>query len=193
MAKDLTAQAAVGGSLHAWAASFESRAQLDRAVDAFEAAARRVVPQGPVREFLLGRWLGHSLHPALTDLPLAGWTAASFLDVFGSVEDRPAAERLLVFALIATIPTAAAGLSEWTTTERGARRVGIAHASLNGTAALLYASSLAARRKNRHGAATAIGVIGGLVALASSYLGGHLSLELGAGVSSAPQQAQEPG
>ncbi|MDP9066752.1 MAG: hypothetical protein M3N53_00195 [Actinomycetota bacterium] len=185
-------QAAVGDSLHAWAASFETREQLDRVVALLDEAAQRVVPEGPVRRFFLGRWLGHSLHPALTDLPLAGWTAASFLDVFGSVEDRPAAERLLTFGLMATLPTAAAGLSEWTTTRRGARRVGVAHAALNAAAALLYGSSLAARRRGRYEAATAIGVVGGLVALASSYLGGHLSLELGAGVSSAPEDAQDP-
>src|SRR5438132_11207169 len=32
-------------------------------------------------DFLHGRWLGHALHPDLSDLPLGLWTASVFLDL----------------------------------------------------------------------------------------------------------------
>src|SRR5262245_66597870 len=36
-----------------------------------------------VRDFLHGTWLGHPLHPAVTDVPLGAWTAALVLDAAG--------------------------------------------------------------------------------------------------------------
>ena len=34
-----------------------------------------------VRNFLHGVWLGHPLHPVLTDIPVGAWTAAVILDL----------------------------------------------------------------------------------------------------------------
>src|SRR5205814_10686841 len=35
-----------------------------------------------VRNFLHGTWLGHPLHPVVTDLPIGAWTAAAALDAY---------------------------------------------------------------------------------------------------------------
>src|SRR5690349_3533459 len=43
----------------------------------------KAIPQGEsVRNFLHGTWLGHPLHPAITDVPIGAWTAATVFDVF---------------------------------------------------------------------------------------------------------------
>src|SRR5262245_66303584 len=41
-----------------------------------------------VRDFLHGTWLGHPLHPVLTDVPLGAWTVATVLDLTRSEERR---------------------------------------------------------------------------------------------------------
>ena len=46
-------------------------------------AVRDAVPAGPVKDALSGIWLGHALHPLLTDLPIGTWTSAVLLDWLG--------------------------------------------------------------------------------------------------------------
>ena len=36
-----------------------------------------------VKTFLNGTWLGHPLHPVLTDVPIGSWTSGLFLDILG--------------------------------------------------------------------------------------------------------------
>jgi uncharacterized membrane protein len=148
---------------------------LDRAAARLSPLANALVRSTRVRDALRGAWLGHAVHPLLTDVPLGAWMSATFLDLTGDPQSRPAAERLLGFGLVAAVPTVATGLAEWQATEGPARRVGAAHANANLVAASLYGLSLLARRRNRHGAGVALAVTGGLVALFSGYLGGHLS------------------
>ena len=38
-----------------------------------------------LQDLLHGTWLGHPLHPALTDVPLGAWTAAMVLDAADAV------------------------------------------------------------------------------------------------------------
>lgn len=53
--------------------------RVGRALDAVFAAAGRA--GRPIRNLLHGRWLGHPLHPALTDVPIGAWTVALVFDV----------------------------------------------------------------------------------------------------------------
>src|SRR5215213_1673582 len=59
---------------------------LQQAVgSAFTAAG----PSGlAVKNFLHGVWLGHPLHPVLTDVPLGAWTVALALDAMESISGR---------------------------------------------------------------------------------------------------------
>ena len=50
----------------------------------------------PIRDLLNGRWLGHPLHPAATDIPIGTLLATVILDILG----QPAAADI---ALVATI------------------------------------------------------------------------------------------
>lgn len=153
----------------------ESSDALDGLVEKLGSALPAWVTSGRGRELLSGRWLGHSLHPLLTDLPLGFWASASLLDLVGTDHDADAARRLIGFGLLASLPTAAAGASDWSQLDESAdRRTGVVHAQLNTLALALYGLSYLARRRGRRG--VVLGVLGGLAATAGGYLGGHLSL-----------------
>lgn len=156
------------------AVSLENDDRLDPMVSTM---ARVTAPLGDsaTGSALRGEWMGHALHPSLTDLPLGLWTAASVLDFLGGPDARPAAQRLLGVGLIAAAPTAVSGWAEWTRVPRPAQRVGLAHAALNVAAIGLYAGSWAARHSERHRVGAALAVAGAGVASAAAYLGGHLA------------------
>lgn len=155
------------------AVALERNAELDDAVDQVRRATGPL-GRSPVGPLLRGEWLGHALHPLLTDLPLGMWTATTVLDLVGGVESRPAARRLLGLGLLAAAPTAITGWSEWDRAARPAQRVGVVHAVLNVSAVALYAGSWRARRQGRHGAGVALALGGAGVSGAAGYLGGHL-------------------
>lgn len=154
----------------------ESNSGLDRPARVLETVANVVAPEGPRRDVLQGSWLGHALHPLMTDLPLGMWMSASLLDLIGGKRSRPAATRLVGAGIAAAVPTVATGLAEWLDTEPASRRVGVVHANLNSLALVLYGGSFVARRRGRHGRAVLWGFAGGLSAIAGGYLGGHLSI-----------------
>jgi nitrite reductase/ring-hydroxylating ferredoxin subunit len=131
----------------------------------------------PLKDALNGTWLGHSLHPAITDVPVGAWTAALALDALG----EPRAARIAVgVGLLGALGAAASGLTDWTDTFGKPRRLGVVHAALNGAATLLYGASWLARGKGSGG--VLLSVLGyGIVSLSALY-GGALSLDLQIGV-----------
>jgi hypothetical protein len=147
----------------------EASAALDRPADVVERLARAIVRPGATEDALTGAWLGHALHPLLTDIPLGGKAA------------RPAARRLIGIGILNALPTAATGLAEWLQADQPTRRVGIVHAQANTVGLLLYGASYRARRRGRHLRGVALGMAGGMAAIAGGYLGGHLSLARKAG------------
>jgi hypothetical protein len=58
-------------------------AAIDPAVAALTAFGDRVLGDGSIRRLFDGSWLGHQLHPMLTDLPIGFWTSAFALDLTG--------------------------------------------------------------------------------------------------------------
>lgn len=81
------------------------------------------------------------------------------------------------------VPTALSGLVEHHTTidDERAQRVGVIHAIGNAGVILLYSMSWRSRQRGRHIRGVVYGLTGGVLALATGYVGGHLSLVLGAG------------
>ena len=145
---------------------------------------RSVVPSGPVKDALSGTWLGHAVHPMLTDVVIGSFTAASLLDLLAPGDDGRASERLIALGLAAYLPTAAAGVNDWADSEAvddTVRRAGLVHAASNAVGALLYTASLRARRRGSRGRGAALGLAGMAVMSAGGYLGGHLSLSKGVG------------
>jgi nitrite reductase/ring-hydroxylating ferredoxin subunit/uncharacterized membrane protein len=148
-------------------------------------AVSKAVPVGPRRDVLGGTWLGHALHPPLTDVVVGSFTSATLLALLGGDDKGRASERLIGVGLAAAAPTVASGLTDWAYTvfgDRRARPVGLVHASANLTASTLYAASVVARRRGAQRRGKLLALAGGAVLTAGGYLGGHLSFTRGVGV-----------
>jgi nitrite reductase/ring-hydroxylating ferredoxin subunit/uncharacterized membrane protein len=158
---------------------------LDRVVAPLAAAAKKLVPPGPVKDTLSGTGLGHPLHPVLTDVPIGLFTSATILDVLGGRRSQPAVETLLALGVAATLPTAAAGLSDWSDTYGQDQRVGVVHAVANVSATCLFVGSLLARRRGRRSRGRALGLMGMAALATGGYIGGYLSFARGVGVNNA--------
>jgi uncharacterized membrane protein len=166
-------------NLERFPSALERADRLDVVSAPVGSVASAVVPEGPVRRVLRGEWLGHPLHPLLTDLPIGFWTSATVLDLVGGRRARPAATTMVGLGVLSAVPTVASGLAEYTTLDRGQRRVAVVHAAANAVATALYARSWSARRRDRHAAGVAFAMAGMGVATIGGYLGGHLSFASG--------------
>jgi nitrite reductase/ring-hydroxylating ferredoxin subunit/uncharacterized membrane protein len=188
-----TAPAPQGPPAHRLVARIAGLEALDKPAKAVGKRVRSLLKAGSLKDALSGTWLGHALHPMLTDVPIGAWTSAVILDVIGGPESAPAAEKLIGVGLAAAAPTALSGWSDWADTEIAdddVRRIGVVHATTNATAIGLYAASLAARRHGRRGRGIALGLAGAGTIGFGGFLGGHLSLNKGVGVD---QTTFEPG
>jgi nitrite reductase/ring-hydroxylating ferredoxin subunit/uncharacterized membrane protein len=134
-----------------------------------------------------GRWAGHPLHPALSDLPIGLWTGAMVLDATDRGEPArrkfDAAGTLSAAGLIAAVPTALTGLTDWTVSNDQDRRVGLFHGLVNMVALGLQGASLATRVAGHRGTARALGAASLAVTASAAYLGGHLVFTKGVMVS----------
>ncbi len=149
------------------------------------ALARRGKLQRRIKNALHGTWLGHPLHPALTDVPLGAWTAAVVLDAVDLARGggfEKAADAAITVGLAGAVGAAVTGLNDWQHTDYAARRVGVAHGLLNVTAALLQGGSLALRCTGFRRAGRGLTIAGYGIALSAAYLGGHLVFEERIGV-----------
>jgi nitrite reductase/ring-hydroxylating ferredoxin subunit/uncharacterized membrane protein len=163
----------------------QGAAALDRIAQPAHKAVTTVLPRGPLKDVLHGVWLGHPLHPLLTDLPIGFWTSAVVLDLLGGRRARPAADALVGLGVGAALPTAAAGFADWSELDEPERRPGLAHATANVAATLLYGLSFLARRRGRRTRGVLLGLLGATVATAGGFLGGHLTYRRAAGVNAA--------
>ena len=158
---------------------------LDPVVDRVGEAVGRVVRRGGFKDALHGVWLGHPLHPLLTDLPIGFWTSALMLDLMGGRRSRPAADLLVGMGVASALPTAVAGVADWSELNRPERRSGLVHAVANLAATALYTLSLLARRRGSRGAGVVLAMAGATAASAGGFLGGHLSFRRASGVNRA--------
>jgi nitrite reductase/ring-hydroxylating ferredoxin subunit/uncharacterized membrane protein len=170
---------------HALSETIGSLSALDGPAAVIGKQIRSILKPGPVKDALSGTWLGHALHPLLTDVPVGTWTSATLLDLFGGKAGRPASQRLIGVGLLAAAPTAWTGWSDWADSEPAddaVRRIGIVHAIANGTAAALYGASLVARRRGAHTTGVLLGLAGAGAVGAGGWLGGDLAYARGVGV-----------
>jgi nitrite reductase/ring-hydroxylating ferredoxin subunit len=160
----------------------DSQAWLDGIADWIHPRLQRLLDGSPAaRNALDGRWLGAPLHPALTDVPVGAWSAAFLLDLFGP-RDRSSGDGPLAVGVVAAVPTALTGASDWAHLRGEQRRIGSLHAMLNGGALLLNAASLALRAAGHRGSGKTLSFAAYGLVLASAHLGGQLVLGLGARV-----------
>jgi nitrite reductase/ring-hydroxylating ferredoxin subunit/uncharacterized membrane protein len=159
--------------------------------DAFESGGER---GQNLKNALHGVWLGHPLHPAITDVPVGSWTVAAALDLLemrGDSNYRSGADFAVLLGLLSALPAAVSGATDWSDTQGKAQRVGAVHGMLNLSAAVLYAGSLAARRAERRGIGRGLGFLGFGLVLVSAYLGGELSYTQKIGVNHAPDVEED--
>jgi nitrite reductase/ring-hydroxylating ferredoxin subunit/uncharacterized membrane protein len=156
---------------------------LDAFAEPLQAAVRNVVPpESQLKDLLSGTWLGHPFHPPLTDVVIGAWTSALLLDLVGGEHGEEAADRLVAAGILAAVPTASAGLSDWADVRGGSRRVGLVHALGNTSALLLQTASWVARRRGQRRRGRTLSAVGFGIASFSAWLGGHLSFAEGVGV-----------
>src|SRR5919202_3321191 len=101
---------------------------LDRFTQPLVRTAKKLIPAGPIKDLLSGANLGHPLHPALTDVPIGSFTTATVLDLIDGERFEDAVEALLGLGIVATLPTASAGLADWSDTYGAEQRLGLVHA-----------------------------------------------------------------
>lgn len=153
---------------------------IDKIAQKMDALADAIPDEA--RSVLGGDWLGHPLHPALTDLPIGFFTSSFVLDLLGGRRTRRASAAFVGLGLASAVPTIASGLVEFKKIEGKVKRdTAAVHFVANGIGTLLYALSFSARLKGKRGR----GVLFGLVAAAALTVGGYLGGELAFGSSAA--------
>jgi nitrite reductase/ring-hydroxylating ferredoxin subunit/uncharacterized membrane protein len=163
--------------------------QLDRLGVPLASKVNELVRPGRLKDTLSGTWLGHALHPVLTDVVIGSWTSAWLLDLMGERGQDPA-DVLIGIGIVSAVPTAVAGISDWSDTTGDARRLGIVHAAGNLAAVGLYTASLVARRRGRRSTGILLSLAGTGLMTFTAYLGGYLVFDHGIGVD---HTAFEPG
>jgi nitrite reductase/ring-hydroxylating ferredoxin subunit/uncharacterized membrane protein len=131
----------------------------------------------PVRQavdVLHGTWLGHPLHPVLTDVVIGAWGMGALLDLIGTRRSRLAADTLTEVGAISAVPTALTGLADFSGIKQSAAGAGLSHALMNTIALVFYLFSIRARRKGQRRQGVFLSAVGLGVASASAYVGGHL-------------------
>ena len=154
------------------------------------------VPGGAkLRNFFHGTWLGHPLHPVITDVPIGAWSAAVVLDAYELVtgDDRlaPGADMAVSVGLVGAAGAALSGLNDWNYTSGKPKRVGALHAITNIVATACYLGSWWQRRNGCRTAGITSAFAGYAISAVGAYLGGHLVYNERMGVNHAPEELPE--
>jgi nitrite reductase/ring-hydroxylating ferredoxin subunit/uncharacterized membrane protein len=133
-----------------------------------------------VKNVLHGTWLGHPLHPVLTDVPVGAWTVALALDALEGISGRKelgaGADAAVGIGLLGAVGAAITGLTDFSETDGRGKRLGAVHGLLNVVATSIYTGSYFLRkRRSTRQQGIALSMLGFAIASASAYLGGHLA------------------
>ena len=155
---------------------------LESASDPLQKAIRSAFPGEAgrvIKNLLHGTWLGHPLHPVLTDVPVGAWTVALALDaleeVSGRRELRAGADAAIAIGLLGAAGSAVTGMTDWSESDDRGKKIGLVHGLLNVAGTALYTASYVLRKSRRQRQkGVALSMLGFAVASASAWLGGHL-------------------
>jgi len=140
-------------------------------------------PGKVLQDFLNGSWLGHSVHPVVTDVVVGGATAALLLQVliwFGVTELGVALIWVLGLTWLSGLSAIVTGLTDFKDTATGDERnvVGL-HGEINIVATLLFIAAFVAAVLGASGAAAWLVVAGYLVLSVGAFIGGHVVFKYG--------------
>lgn len=136
------------------------------------------------KSFLHGAWLGHGLHPVLTDVPLGAWTVALVADLVaytGKVSPEVGNFCVLI-GLLGALAAVVTGYNDHHETYGKELRVATAHGLVMTATTILYAASFLIRwlgHGSSHDLAVVLAVVGYVVLVSGAYLGGDLVFGLG--------------
>jgi nitrite reductase/ring-hydroxylating ferredoxin subunit/uncharacterized membrane protein len=171
--------------------------QIDQAAKPLQSAVSSLFQKaGPVgqkfADFLNGVWLGHPLHPVLTDVPIGAWTAAVALDAMEAASGNDgvgkAADAAIGLGVAGAVGSAVTGLADWQHTVGETRRVGFTHALLNTVALGFFLASMVQRKNRNRGMGRTLAMVGYGIAATSAYLGGDMVFRQRMGVNHAPDE-----
>jgi nitrite reductase/ring-hydroxylating ferredoxin subunit/uncharacterized membrane protein len=154
-------------------------------------------PVRRIADFFHGTWIGHPLHPVLTDVVIGAWGMGAVLDFFSvlnrSRKTEEAADRLIGLGAAAAVPTAIAGLTDYTTIPRRAFSTGAMHGLMNVIGLGIYLLSLRERKRRRRGAGIFLSSLGLGMLTVSAWLGGELTYRYSVGInrSSRPSEPED--
>lgn len=135
----------------------------------------------PLKIFLNGTWIGHPLHPMLTDIPIGAWTLTIILDLvallFGLPQLGLASSITAATGVAGALAAAIAGLADWMDVDPPEKAIGAFHATVNVSATILFLIFFFMRwgRDWQPGWSTfVIALAGYLLVTIGGYLGGAL-------------------
>ena len=136
-----------------------------------------------LQDFLNGSWLGHSLHPVLTDVVVGGSTVAVLLEVlgwFGVSGLRTAIAWTVALTWISALGTILTGLTDYKDTATGdERNVAGLHGLINIVATLAFIVAFVAYL-GPGGSLGPVLLIGGYLVLSvGAFIGGHVVYKYG--------------
>ena len=135
-------------------------------------------PFGAAKDLLHGRWLGHPVHAATTDVPVGALTVSIVLDV---LDLRPAADVALLIGVLFMIVSALAGAADYVDTDGTALMQATVHSTVMVLSLVAYLVSLVLRagQPADRAAAVVLAVIGYGLLTVGAYVGGHVVYALG--------------
>jgi nitrite reductase/ring-hydroxylating ferredoxin subunit/uncharacterized membrane protein YtjA (UPF0391 family) len=133
---------------------------------------------GPLKDLAHGRWLGHPVHAAVTDIPIGALTVTIVLDL---LNQRSAADAALVVGIVFMIVAAVTGAADYSDTDGTALTRATVHSVLMVVALVMYVVSLILRIGSPADRTVpiALSVVGYLVLTAGAYVGGDVVYQLG--------------
>jgi nitrite reductase/ring-hydroxylating ferredoxin subunit/uncharacterized membrane protein len=136
-----------------------------------------------LQDFLNGSWLGHSLHPVLTDVVIGGSTVAVLLEIigwFGVDGLRPAIAWTLGLTWLAAIGTIVTGLTDYKDTATGdERNLAGVHGLINIVATIAFIVAFVAYLGPDGSLGPVLLIAGYLVISVGAYIGGHVVFKYG--------------
>lgn len=139
---------------------------------------------------LHGTWLGHPFHPVLTDVTIGAWVFGTLLDLLGVVTRSKslakAGDTLVMIGNLSAIPTAVAGVTDFSTIPPDAAATAAAHGLLNAGGLVLNLMSSRYRASGRRGKGILFSLLTQGVLLVSAWLGGEMVYRYKTGVNRIP-------
>ncbi len=161
---------------------------LEKLADSLQQAVNGIFQSGGVpgkkaKNFLNGVWLGHALHPVLTDVPVGAWTTAVTLDLLSGADDKselaPGADAAVGLGILGAVGAAVAGITDWSDTVGEERHTGLVHMLLNVGGLTAYTLSWFLRKNGQRKLGVVISTAAYGVLSYSAYLGGDLVYKMG--------------